>query len=238
MMPQGAAQPTPPPGYMGAVQTASPYTPSPVPGTLERPASNRGKMILAGLGAVALGVAVFVGYKMMSGKSGEETRPAAAAPTDPTTGKPVSAGGTSENPTDPGGTTTPAKVKVDVASNPTGAEVFVSDVSMGKTPVTFELDRGDKPVELLLKADGFEDRKESVVPNTNSNLDLQLKALKVAGTPDGEETGKTGSTSGQGQGKTSGSSSSSGKKTSGSGKKTTGSGKSTSAGDNTLRPAF
>ena len=53
-----------------------------------------------------------------------------------------------------------------------------------------------------------------------------------------EETGKTGSTSGQGQGKTSGSSSSSGKKTSGSGKKTTGSGKSTSAGDNTLRPAF
>jgi hypothetical protein len=232
---------------MGAVApTAVPYTPSPVPGSLERPASNRGKMIMAALGAVALGVAVFVGYKVMSGNADDEAKPAAAAPTEPATGKPVSSGGTSEGGSDPTGTAPQTgKVKVDVASNPTGAEVFVADVSMGKTPVSFELDRGDKPVELLLKADGYEDRKESVVPNTNSNLDLQLKALKVTGTtPEGQETGpgKTGSTSGQGKTTSSSSgktgSSSSGKKTSGSGKKSTGSGKATSAGDNTLRPSF
>ena len=238
IMPQapGVTQPTPPPGYVGAV--SGPYAPSPVPGSLERPASNRGKMILAGLGAVALGVAVFIGYKAMSGKSDDDKASPAAAPTDPAPGQQVSAGGTTE-PTTPGGGTAPqpAKVKVDVASNPTGAEVFVADVSMGKTPVSFELERGEKPIELLLKAEGYEDRKENVVPNTNSNLDLQLKPLKIAETTDGATGGKT--TSGSGKttsGKTT--SSGSGKKTSGSGKKTSGSGKSTSAGDDTLRPNF
>ena len=247
MMPQGPNQPTPPPGYMGAVQTAAPYTPSPVPGSLERPASNRGKMLLAGLGAVALGVAVFVGYKVVSGKSeGDKTQPAAAAtpPTDPGSDKPVSSGGSTEGqqPTDPaGGGTAPAsaKVKVDVASNPTGSEVFVANVSMGKTPVSFELDRSDKPIELVLKAEGYEDRKESVVPNTNFNLDLQLRPVKVAGkdtpqTDPGKKSGSSGSSS-------SGKSGSSGKTGSSSGKSgSTGrhGGKSTSAGDNTLRPNF
>ena len=246
-MPQapGIQQPTPPPGYMGAVGTAVPYTPSPVPGSLERPASNRGKIILAGLGAVALGVAVFVAYKMVAGKSEEKTKPTAASTAPATTG-PVSSGGTSGDATDgqPAGTPPQTgKVKVDVASNPTGSEVFIGDVSKGKTPVSFELDRGDKPIDLVLKADGYEDRKESVVPNTNFNLDLQLKPLKVA---DGKDEGsKTGGTTDSGQGmgkksgdngKKSGSSSSSGKKSgSGTGKH---GGKTTSAGDNTLPPSF
>jgi len=236
---QGVAQPTPPPGYMGAVGAAATYTPSPVPGSLERPASNRGKIILAGLGAVALGVAVFVAYKMMSGKS-DDKKSVAAAPT-PETG-PTSAGGTTPETPPSNGTAPQTKVKVDVASNPTGSEVFVSDVSMGKTPVSFELDRGDKPIELVLKADGYEDRKESVVPNTNFNLDLQLKPLKVAetGKDDGSKTatdagqGKKSGDSGKKSG-TSGTSSSSGKRT-GTGRH--GTGKPTSAGDNTLPPSF
>jgi serine/threonine-protein kinase len=242
-MPQqpGISQPTPPPGYMGAVGTAASYTPSPVPGSLERPASNRGKIIiLAGLAAVALGVLVFVAYKMMAGKSDEKTKPV-AAPTAPATTGPVSAGGTTTD-SQPTGTAPTGKVKVDVASNPTGSEVFIGDVSKGKTPVSFELERSDKPIDLVLKAEGYEDRKESVVPNTNFNLDLQLKALKVADNKD--EGTKTGSTTdpGQGQGKKSGDS---GKKsgTSGTtGKKggtgRHGTGKSTSAGDNTLPPSF
>jgi eukaryotic-like serine/threonine-protein kinase len=229
VMPQPT--PTPPPGYIGAVGTASPYTPSPVPGSIERPASNRGKMILIGLGAVALGVAVFLGYKMMTGGKSTDQKPVAAAPpagNDSKTG-PVSAGGTTDQPT--GGQTQPAKVKVDVASNPPSSEVFVANVSMGKTPVSFELDRSDKPIEMVLKADGYEDRKESVVPNTNFNLDLQLKPLGK--TEPSTDPGKKTTDSGQGKKTDPGKKTTTGHKTTG---KTTG--KSTSAGDNTLRPTF
>jgi serine/threonine protein kinase len=234
------AQPTPPPGYLGAVppQSAMPYTPTPPPGTIERPASNRGKMMaIAGLGAVALGVAIFVGYKALAGKSGgDKAKPAASAtPTDPS--KPVSSGGGSSDTADgPAGGEQPqaARVKVDVASNPTGSEVFVAGVSKGKTPVSFELDRSDSPIELVLKSEGYEDRKEAVVPNTNFNLDLQLKPLKVADKD--PATGEAGKKTTTDSGKKSGDS---GKKTSG-GHKSTGksTGKATSAGDNTLRPSF
>ncbi len=239
MMPQGqgGSPPTPPPGYVGAVsQSAVPYTPSPVPGSLDRLPSNRGKMILVGLGAVALGVAVFVGYKVMSGGTSDgDKKPVAEAPAGAPNQQPVSSGGTSDTPpTDPGGATpASAKVKVDVASNPAGAEVFVSDVSMGKTPTSFELDRGDKPIDLVLKAEGFQDRKESVVPNTNSNLDLQLTPVKIAekDPPPVDASKKTGDTTR----KTGDSTRKTGGKTGATGKH---GGKSTSAGDNTLRPNF
>ena len=237
MLPQGqvGSPPTPPPGYVGAVgPTAVPYTPSPVPGTIDRLPSNRGKMILAGLGAVALGVAVFVGYKVLAGGKSEEKKPVAEAPSAPDGKGPVSSGGTTEGGTPD--TTAPAstKVKVDVASNPSGAEVFVGAVSKGKTPVSFELDRGDTPVELVLKAEGYQDRKESVVPNTNSNLDLQLTAVKLAekDPPPADPTRKSGESGGKTSGK------SSGKKGSGSSKGHGTGGKTTSAGDNTLRPSF
>ncbi|HEY8146544.1 MAG TPA: serine/threonine-protein kinase, partial [Kofleriaceae bacterium] len=240
MLPQGqvGTPPTPPPGYVGAVsQSAAPYTPSPVPGSLDRIPTNRGRMIIVGLGAIALGVAVFVGYKVLSGKS-DDKKPVAGATTGPTTQQPVSSGGTTDTPpTDPAGggaAPTSTKVKVDVASNPAGAEVFVSDVSMGKTPTSFELDRGDKPVDLVLKAEGYQDRKESVVPNTNSNLDLQLTPVKVADRdpPPGDTTKKSGGdTTKKSGGDTT-------KKTGGKTGSTSGKhgGKSTSAGDNTLRP--
>jgi serine/threonine-protein kinase len=242
MLPQGqvGTPPTPPPGYVGAVsQSAAPYTPSPVPGSLDRIPTNRGRMIIVGLGAIALGVAVFVGYKVLSGKS-DDKKPVAGATTGPTTQQPVSSGGTTDTPsTDPAGggaAPTSTKVKVDVASNPAGAEVFVSDVSMGKTPTSFELDRGDKPVDLVLKAEGYQDRKESVVPNTNSNLDLQLTPVKVADRdpPPGDTTKKSGGdTTKKSGGDTT-------KKTGGKTGSTSGKhgGKSTSAGDNTLRPNF
>jgi serine/threonine-protein kinase len=240
MLPQGqvGTPPTPPPGYVGALsQSAVPFTPSPVPGSLDRIPTNRGRMILVGLGAVALGVAVFVGYKVMSGSKSDDKKPVAESAA-PTTQGPVSSGGTTDTPpADPaGGGTTPTstKVKVDVASNPAGAEVFVSDVSMGKTPTSFELDRGDKPVDLVLKAEGYQDRKESVVPNTNSNLDLQLTPVKVAENPTGDTTKKSGGDT------TKKSGSDGGKKSGGKSGSTSGKhgGKSTSAGDNTLRPSF
>jgi serine/threonine protein kinase len=244
LMPHGQAgsPPTPPPGYVGAVSTsAAPYTPSPVPGTIDRLPSNRGKMILAGLGAVALGIAIFVGYKVLAGNKSDDKKPVAEAPTptNPDGQRPISSGGTTEPPTGQGGTTPASgKVKVDVASNPSGAEVFVSDVSMGKTPASFELERGDTPVDLILKADGYQDRKESVVPNTNSNLDLQLTPVKVAETPP-DSSKKTGgdSTKKTGDSGRTGKTGSSGKtgKTGSSGKN---GGKGTSAGDNTLRPTF
>ncbi len=243
MLPQGqvGTPPTPPPGYLGAVsQSAVPFTPSPVPGSLDRIPTNRGRMILVGLGAVALGVAVFVGYKVMSGGKSDDKKSVAGDTTGPTAQQPVSSGGTSDTPpTNPeggGAAPTSTKVKVDVASNPAGAEVFVSDVSMGKTPVSFELDRGDKAVDLVLKAEGFQDRKESVVPNTNSNLDLQLTPVKVADKdpPPGDTTKKSGGDTSK---KSGGDSS---KKTGGKTGSTSGKhgGKSTSAGDNTLRPTF
>ena len=241
MLPQNQVgpQPTPPPGYVGAVsQSAAPYIPSPVPGTIDRIPTNRGKMILVGLGAVALGVAVFVGYKVLSGGgTSEDKKPTEEAPTTDTQ-KPISSGGTSDPPTEGGGTApASAKVKVDVASNPSGAEVFVSDVSMGKTPTSFELDRGDKPVDLILKAEGYQDRKESVVPNTNSNLDLQLTPVKLAETPT-DPTKKTGGSSGKTGGSSGKTGGSSGKTGGSSGKTGKTGGKGTSAGDNTLRPTF
>ena len=186
--PMGAGGPgmpmlTPPPGQLGAPGGRAdvlPAFPTPPPGQLRKGGMTGSKIAIVAIGAVALGVGAFFVYRGVAG--GKQTqRPhvvATPTPTPPTDKHPPA-----DPPGERGKIDTPAppqvvKVAIDVASSPAGAAVFVNGEAepRGVTPVTLDLARSDMAVELVLKAEGYADKRESVVPSENRALDLVLAA--------------------------------------------------------------
>jgi serine/threonine-protein kinase len=190
----GMPMPTPPPGSLGGRADVMPAFPTPPPGQLRKGGMSGSKIAVVAIGAVALGVGAFFVYRGMAGGKPAHREPVVAAPTPR---PPVE----EHPPTDPPGEggkidpqTPPAAVKVEiaVASSPAGAAVFVNGEAepRGKTPVTLDLARSDMAVELLLKAEGFADKRESVVPSENRALDLVLTAVAVVPEKPPVEAGK------------------------------------------------
>ena len=69
----------------------------------------------------------------------------------------------------------PSSVSLTFSTEPPDAEVFLGDVSLGRAPGPFLLQRSDEPVEIQLRAPGFADETVEVAPKTNRIITVQLK---------------------------------------------------------------
>lgn len=84
--------------------------------------------------------------------------------------QPAKTGGTS--------TTGPRSIRVD--STPPGADVLVDGASSGKTPVQVTIN-DDKPHELIVRQDGFQDDKRSIDRTTAESLSITLQQAAEQG---------------------------------------------------------
>jgi serine/threonine-protein kinase len=155
---------TPAPGYATPAPGQTPTTPP--PGTMTyagaAPPRSRTGMFVA-IGAVAV---LAIGGTVFALKGGDAPAPATptAAPAAPT----------------PAAAAAAKKVAIKIASTPAGAEVYRGDIFLGSTPTEFGLDASDAPVALTLRAPGFAERTEKIVPSENRDLNLRLEAVTVA----------------------------------------------------------
>jgi eukaryotic-like serine/threonine-protein kinase len=178
----GLVMRTPPPP--GVRADAVPSYPTPPPGGLRTSSGMGGtKIALIALGAVALGVVAFFAYRAVAGGGSRQHRQPVAAPSktperpvEPTPSKSGEGQGAVVPVTPPPSST----VEISVGSNPTGAQVFVGAETepRGVTPFSLKVDRATTPIDILLKAEGYADKRESVVPSENRVLDLVLVAAE------------------------------------------------------------
>jgi serine/threonine-protein kinase len=182
----GMLTPSPPgsgPGPGGRADVM-PGFPTPPPGDLRR-ASASSRTALVALGAIALGVGAFFAYRAVVGGQAPRRPPVVAAPSGEPPAPPERAPDRSGE-----GVVAPppaaAVVEIAVGSTPPGAKVFVGGETepRGVTPLTLSIDRGEAPVELMLKAEGYADKRETVVPRETRVLDLVLVAAAAAVPPD------------------------------------------------------
>lgn len=108
-----------------------------------RKGKKRGRAILYGAVAAAalvVGAGVIVGYPLLMQTGNPNTAPAGSQPTSTT-----------------------ALQKIEITSDPVGAQVFVKGAQVGVTPLSLEAEVG-QPLYLRLKQDGFYDETYDKVP--------------------------------------------------------------------------
>ncbi len=133
-------------------------------GELDIPATTSRKGLLVGLvAAVAMvaGIAVF----MTGNKSATETKPPEVQ-TQPTVAAPVAY-------------PLPKNVAIMFTSRPEGAKLIRKDNGhhLGTTPVEVEQPYGKKPIEFLLRKDGFEEQTATVVPESATQISVNLAPI-------------------------------------------------------------
>jgi len=69
----------------------------------------------------------------------------------------------------------PASVALTFDTEPSDAEVLLGERLLGKAPGPFHVPRSDQPVEIRLRAAGFQDETLEVEPKTNRIITIQLK---------------------------------------------------------------
>jgi hypothetical protein len=69
-------------------------------------------------------------------------------------------------------------VTIHLVSVPAGATVLVGDEEKGTTPLKLELGRGDEPVEVTLKLEGYADSVEKVTPDVTQRVRVTLSKKK------------------------------------------------------------
>jgi serine/threonine-protein kinase len=69
----------------------------------------------------------------------------------------------------------PAPVTFTVQSVPPDAEVTVAGRALGKTPISFKLPRGDRELELVVRAPGHKESRRSLAPDRDRELELTLQ---------------------------------------------------------------
>ncbi len=75
--------------------------------------------------------------------------------------------------------TAPARVIVKVTKAPEGTEVLISGSVVGSAPGPVQLPRGDEPVVLTFRAEGFNTLSKTVTPNKDQDLAVDLKRKRV-----------------------------------------------------------
>ena len=83
--------------------------------------------------------------------------------------------------TDPAGKTEPlapppkqGNVKISIASNPTGATVFLEEKILGKTPLLYQHAPSTTPLMVRIEKPGFRPRLMSIRPDEDIKLSVQL----------------------------------------------------------------
>jgi serine/threonine protein kinase len=89
--------------------------------------------------------------------------------------------------TAPSSTPTSAAVQIEINSTPSGAEVFLNDTFIGKTPLPWELSSQEQ-ILLRVEKRGYQSREELVSPTQHKTINLSLKKLASTVTPKNPET--------------------------------------------------
>ncbi len=97
-----------------------------------------------------------------------------AAPAVPPPGTPTPPGAASP----PGTPTPPGAVQVQIATVPSGADVYLGSESVGVSPVDIKRPRSADPVTLTIRRPGFKEEKRSVALDHDQTLDLVLQARR------------------------------------------------------------
>jgi serine/threonine-protein kinase len=191
----GTGHMAPVPTYVGqqgsGVYSTTP-TPPPVHADDLKPArSGTPKLIMIAGGAVVAGVIAFFAWRGMQGKEDKPVQPVAAV--TPPAPDPVKTPDPPVVTPDPKTTepAAPAKVDVEVSFGPAkSAELLVggTSVATGASPLKVQLDRGDAPVELIVRAAGFQDKVESITPQKSILKSVELQPV-AATVPDKTGTG-------------------------------------------------
>lgn len=69
----------------------------------------------------------------------------------------------------------PETIALRVTSKPEHVAVFAGEVQLGRSPCVVKLPRGSDPVELELRAEGYETLKKTIVPIADGELEVELK---------------------------------------------------------------
>ena len=75
----------------------------------------------------------------------------------------------------------PASVRIELDTEPSFAQVFREGRSLGQTPLSLTLPRGDTAIELTIRKDGFVELVHRLVPEDNQELRLKLHAVPAEG---------------------------------------------------------
>jgi hypothetical protein len=88
-------------------------------------------------------------------------------------------------------TPAPDLVRVTFASDPHGVTVVDADGrTLGTTPLSIEVPKGDQPVEYKLRREGFSEKTMSLIPNISTPVFavMQVEPAPVVGPPEPERT--------------------------------------------------
>ena len=107
----------------------------------------------------------------------EDVQPAGAAETTP----PAPETKPEVKPDEPAVPEAPKTVIVTVGGVPDGTEVSIAGAAIGVAPGPIQISRGDSPVVLTFRAEGFLPTSKSVVPDADKALDVTLKKKPRAG---------------------------------------------------------
>ena len=156
-----------------------PASPPATPMMPQPPLRRSGRRVIIG-GAIAVAVGLLAGVAGWSMWPGAEEHASAASPTRTAA---VVADQVMEEPTEPPPPPAPvpieqhpsAQVTVSVASSPEKARVLVGGDDRGETPVDIELTRGDEPVTITVRREGYGEVHEEIVPTVDQHLRVHLE---------------------------------------------------------------
>ncbi len=161
----------------GGIHVATTHTPFPSVGPATTaigasPGGGKGNMGLAILGVLA--VAGMGAYLLFGGSGKDAAVPASAAA--PVAKLDSADAAVAVQPPSDGAVVTPPVSKyvtVDISNVPSGTEVYSPSGLIGVAPAKVQLERGEEPISLTFKADGYKTKAMQVSVSEDSSLDVE-----------------------------------------------------------------
>jgi len=196
--PHSSGQTPPYPGMVGPRPTTLTQSSGQVATRTRR---HRAPVIAAGAIVVVLALAVGIGYALLphdkdaTNAAGVATagEPKAESPPEPTAQSPESkpespspepkVQAQPENQAEPKVEAVPVpepqEIHVQLSSVPAGAEAFVDDKSIGRTPVDVRLPRGEGETEVVLKLEGYVNKTKKISASKDGEYQIALERERV-----------------------------------------------------------
>ena len=163
------------------VQGTGPRTILEAASDVPRPTGGKRTVVLLGAGFVVLGVAIGLGITM--GRGATPTPNAAVPAATPEAAPSAAPAVTAASSASAAVVVTPetAEIEVTIQSTPPHADVYLGTEKLGSAPGPLKLKRGDRPVKLTIKADGFKPAEVDVTPTANVIVPISLNKAASAG---------------------------------------------------------